>query len=138
MKNYQNMKLIFVSPEEFRMENDILDFLRKHNISSEETTDFRSAIKEADAIYMTRIQDEHDRSKGESAKIDCSTFHFKKEHLSLIKPTCVIMHPLPRRYEIEPAVDADPRAVYWRQERNGMWARAALISYIFKVEDKIH
>ena len=43
------------------------------------------------------------------------------------------MHPLPRRHEIEVSVDDDPRAVFWRQERNGMWARA-LMSYIFDVD----
>ncbi|MDP2865825.1 MAG: hypothetical protein Q8O90_06255 [Elusimicrobiota bacterium] len=42
-----------------------------------------------------------------------------------IEKTCVIMHPLPRRHEIEVSVDEDPRAVFWRQERNGMWAWAA-------------
>ena len=47
------------------------------------------------------------------------------------------MHPLPRRYEIEVEVDKDPRAAYWKQERNGMWMRAALISYIFGVDDEI-
>jgi aspartate carbamoyltransferase catalytic subunit len=47
------------------------------------------------------------------------------------------LHPLPRRYEIDVAVDKDPRAAYWRQERNGMWIRAALIAYIFGVEDVI-
>jgi aspartate carbamoyltransferase catalytic subunit len=47
------------------------------------------------------------------------------------------MHPLPRRYEIEVDVDKDPRAAYWRQERNGMWIRAALIAYIFRVESEI-
>jgi aspartate carbamoyltransferase catalytic subunit len=43
----------------------------------------------------------------------------------------VIMHPLPRRDEIATEVDGDPRAVYWRQMRNGMWIRAALIAGIF-------
>jgi aspartate carbamoyltransferase catalytic subunit len=85
---------------------------------------------------MTRIQDEHDKS-GESKGVDYSPFHFKSEHLKLIKKSCVIMHPLPRRHEIEVSVDADPRAVFWRQERNGMWARAALMSYIFNVDRKI-
>jgi aspartate carbamoyltransferase catalytic subunit len=47
------------------------------------------------------------------------------------------MHPLPRGPEIHPDVDADPRAMYWRQERNGMWMRAALISKLFAVEDRL-
>ena len=55
----------------------------------------------------------------------------------MIQSHCIIMHPLPRRYEIEVEVDKDPRAVYWKQERNGMWMRAALISYLFGVDDQI-
>jgi len=136
MKNYKNVSLSFVSPKEFRMETDILDFLRRHNIPFTETEDFLGVMKTADAIYMTRIQDEHDKS-GESKGVDYSPFYFKKEHLKVIKRGCVIMHPLPRRHEIEVTVDEDPRAVFWRQERNGMWARAALMAYIFSVDNKI-
>jgi len=136
MKNYNNMKLIFISPVEFKMENDILDFLKKHKIEFYETTDFEEGIKEAHAIYMTRIQDEHDKN-GESGKVDISKFCFLKKHLEIIKTNAVIMHPLPRRQEIDIEVDNDPRAIYWRQERNGMWIRSALISYIFGVDNKI-
>jgi len=137
MKNYRNVTLSFVSPKEFRMEADILAFLTRHNIPFQETEDFQGVMKTADAIYMTRIQDEHDKN-GESKTVDYSPFYFKTGNLKDIKKTCVILHPLPRRHEIDPAVDEDPRAVYWRQERNGMWARAALIAYIFGVDGKIN
>jgi len=136
MKNYSGVKITYVSPEEFRVGLDILEFLRKHRINYTETYDFESAIRDADVIYMTRIQDEYDKN-GESKKVDYSKYYFKPEHLKIIKPTCIIMHPLPRRNEIDPKVDFDERAVYWRQERNGMWIRAALISYIFNIDHKI-
>ncbi|MBU2530151.1 MAG: aspartate carbamoyltransferase [Elusimicrobia bacterium] len=136
MKNYKNITIDFVSPKEFKMEKDILDFLKNHNIPYNETEDFASVMPHADAIYMTRIQDEHD-SSGESKKVDYSPFYFKQEHLKMIKPSCILLHPLPRRFEIDAEVDKDERAVYWRQERNGMWIRAALIAYIFGLEDKI-
>ncbi|MEW5906358.1 MAG: aspartate carbamoyltransferase [Elusimicrobiota bacterium] len=136
MKNYRGVKLAFVSPKQFRMEDDILEFLRRHNIPFTETEDFRSVMGEADAIYMTRIQDEHDKA-GESKAVDYSPFYFRKEHLDIIKKDCVILHPLPRRFEIDPAVDEDRRAIYWRQERNGMWARAALMAHIFGVDSAI-
>ena len=47
------------------------------------------------------------------------------------------MHPLPRGPEIDPAIDADPRAMYWRQERNGMWMRVALLVKIFEVDGEL-
>ena len=48
------------------------------------------------------------------------------------------MHPLPRREEISTAVDRDPRAMYWRQMRNGMWIRTALIAMTFGCDKRIH
>ena len=54
-----------------------------------------------------------------------------------IQTHCAILHPLPRRYEIDVRIDKDPRAAYWRQERCGMWIRAALIAYIYGVEGTI-
>ena len=137
MKNYPNVKLIYISPKEFRMESDVIDFLKENSISYYETEDFEEGIKEADAIYMTRIQDEHDK-EGESKRVDYSKYRFTKKHLEIIKKDAIIMHPLPRRDEISVEVDDDPRAMYWRQERNGMWVRTALISYIFGVDSKIH
>ena len=74
---------------------------------------------------------------GESSKVDISRFKLGVAHLPKMKEDAVIMHPLPRRDEIHPDVDADPRAKYWRQERNGMWMRAAILIKIFGVEDQI-
>ncbi|MCG2726620.1 MAG: aspartate carbamoyltransferase [Elusimicrobia bacterium] len=137
MKNYKDISIDFVSPKEFKMERDILDFLKNHNIPYTETEDFASVMPQADAVYMTRIQDEHDNISGESKKVDYSPFYFKEEHLKIIKPSCILLHPLPRRFEIDAQADKDERAVYWRQERNGMWIRAALMAYIFGIEKKI-
>ncbi len=136
MKNYRGVSLTFVSPEVFRMKDDIKQFLRKHAIPFTETDDFESILPHVDAIYMTRIQNEY-ASDPRSETETYPEFHFRKEHLDRISPHCVIMHPLPRRYEIEVAVDKDPRAAYWRQERNGMWIRAALIAHIFRAEEEI-
>ena len=54
-----------------------------------------------------------------------------------LKKNAIIMHPLPRRKEIDIKVDSDMRAKYWRQERNGMWTRVALIAKIFNVHKDI-
>ena len=94
-------------------------------------------MKVADAVYMTRIQDEWDSAKGASSKIDTSHFKFGAEELKLLKPDGCIMHPLPRRDEIATCCDHDPRAMYWRQMRNGMWIRAALVAATFGYEQSI-
>ena len=136
MKEYKNMKLYFIAPKHLMIEEDLRSFLKKSRIEFYETDNFASVIAQSDAIYMTRIQDEHDNDK-EKTQSSYDDFSFTYEHLSILKKDAVIMHPLPRRNEIDVRVDSDERAVYWRQERNGMWIRAALLAYIFHVEKSI-
>ncbi len=133
---YPGVKQFFVAPDELQIGQDVLDQLSAAGVDYEVTNDFESVIPEADAIYMTRIQDEWDK-EGESHQVDISDFYFTADHLKLLKYSAILMHPLPRRKEIDPAVDSDPRAMYWRQVRNGMWIRVALISAIFGRDDEI-
>jgi aspartate carbamoyltransferase catalytic subunit len=137
LTNYPGVKLLFVSPPEFKIEDDLRQFLLKSKVSFEETTNFHDAIASADAIYMTRVQDEYDQGVGDSKRVDTSKYALKYEHLPSLKQECVIMHPLPRRSELDPAIDKDPRAKYWRQERNGMWTRVALITILMDVDKHI-
>ncbi len=138
MKNFEDIKIIYAAPQAFQMRDDVCGFLERHDIPFLFETDaLGNVLSEADAIYMTRIQDEHDTISGESAKIDTSGFRLGPSDMTKIKSTAIIMHPFPRRDEIDVAIDSDPRAMYWRQERNGMWTRAALIAYIFDVHDEI-
>ncbi|MBU2068264.1 aspartate carbamoyltransferase [Patescibacteria group bacterium] len=136
MKNYKNMKLIFVSPRHLRMKKDIKDFLKRHKISYQEENNFKKVIPLADVIYMTRIQDEWDKGKNKQKSHESvgQGFKFKAEYLNLMKKKSILMHPLPKRDEIDVELDycGDPRIIYWRQERNGMWARVALIAMIFQ------
>jgi len=138
LTNYANMNLCFVAPDPLQISPEILAQLDVANISYECSNDLQSMIPTADAVYMTRIQDEWDRTKGESAHIDTSQFSFGLKELELLKGDAVVMHPMPRRAEISPEVDADHRAVYWRQMRNGMWIRVALIATIFESEQAIY
>ncbi|MBW1722957.1 MAG: aspartate carbamoyltransferase [Deltaproteobacteria bacterium] len=138
MKNFEGVKIIYAAPDGFQMKEDVLTFLEGKGIPYViETESLENVLPEADAIYMTRIQDEHDLVAGESDLIDTSRFKLKPEDMRKVRPNGIIMHPFPRRDEIDVAIDSDPRAMYWRQERNGMWTRAALIAYIFNVEGQI-
>ena len=135
LANYPRTRLIFCSPTEFKIADDLRQFLRSRDVSFEETTNFTAAIEAADAIYMTRVQDEYDQAG--ATKIDTRAYCLKQEHLPLLRRDSVIMHPLPRRDELDPAIDHDPRAKYWRQERNGMWTRVALITILMGVDSHI-
>ena len=133
---YPGVKQYFVAPEGLQIGPDILAALDRAGLPYEVTQDFEAIVSEVDAIYMTRIQDEWDKA-GESRSTDTCKYCFTAAHLKRFKPDAVLMHPLPRRQEIAPEVDSDPRAVYWRQVRNGMWIRAALIVTIFDREAEV-
>ena len=137
LTNFRNVKQIFVAPQELQVPADVVMILAKKGIDFEVCDSLKDAVKVADAVYMTRIQDEWDSSKGASARIDTSHFKFGAEELKLLKADGCIMHPLPRRDEIDTCCDHDPRAMYWRQMRNGMWIRAALIAATFGYEQTI-
>ncbi len=134
---YTDVKVYFVAPKQLQIGEDVLELLDAVGMDYEATQDFTSVMPKADALYMTRIQDEWD-ADGESATIDTAAFSINKEHLDILKETAVIMHPLPRRKEISTDIDNDSRAMYWRQMRNGMWARAALILTTFGRQDEVN
>jgi aspartate carbamoyltransferase catalytic subunit len=138
LKNFEGVRIIYAAPPAFQMKEDVCSFLERHRIPySLETAGIEKVLPEADAIYMTRIQDEHDEFAGESKKTDHSRFMLTLALMARLRPNAIIMHPFPRRDEIDVAIDRDPRAMYWRQERNGMWSRAALIAYIFNMHHQI-
>ena len=137
MKNYANVRLVFIAPEQFAMEPDVKAYLDEHRIPYSETTRLADALPALDAIYVTRMQTEWDTAAGESRHVDLSQFSIGAEELARLKQDAIIMHPLPRGSEIEPSVDQDHRAMYWRQERNGMWMRVAVLIKIFGAESRI-
>jgi aspartate carbamoyltransferase catalytic subunit len=136
MKNYRNVRLVFIAPEQFAMEPDVKAYLDQHKIPYTETTQLDDALPTLDALYVTRMQTEWD-TVGESRGVDLAQFSIGAQQLARLKRDAIIMHPLPRGPEIEPSVDQDPRAMYWRQERNGMWMRVAVLMKIFGAEDRV-
>jgi aspartate carbamoyltransferase catalytic subunit len=136
MRRYRDVRLVFVAPEQFAMEPDVKAYLDEHGIEYRETTNLDAVLPQVDALYVTRMQTEWDTA-GESSAIDLKSFSITPRELALMKREAVIMHPLPRGPEIDPAVDHDPRAMYWRQERNGMWMRVAVLIKIFGAERRV-
>lgn len=136
--NYENIEQIFVAPDPLQIDRDILDALDAKNIKWTTSSDMHRFLPSVDAIYMTRIQDEWDVHKGDSACIDTSNYKIGVKEMRACKPNAIIMHPFPRRDEIAIDVDHDPRAMYWRQMRNGMWMRVALIASTFDYAARIN
>lgn len=86
-------------------------------------------IGELDVLYVTRIQrerfpdpEEYERVRG-AYRVTPSTLEGAKRDL-------IVMHPLPRVDEIDPRVDSTPHAWYFRQARNGVPVRMALLNLV--------
>jgi aspartate carbamoyltransferase len=103
----------------------------------------RPLIEQIDCLYMTRIQREHnsESTEEELKQLDLSPFRLTLDRVHRMKEYAPILHPFPRDSvidEIPIEVDNDPRAMYFRQARNGMWIRAALLVHLFDAADRLH
>jgi aspartate carbamoyltransferase len=141
----------FVSPGDFAPGDELTDYLRRHEITVEVHDDLETWLREGgreiDAIYMTRLQKEWDVGGGEAGQpkqhADKSelgadeAYVLRSEYRLLVRPDCVIMHPLPRINELPDAWEDHPGFVVWRQVRNGMWMRAALFASINGADGEI-
>lgn len=134
MSRYDNVKFIFISPDELRLpeylKEDILD---PKNIEYVETTDLEDAMPQLDILYMTRVQRERFFNEQDYIRLKDS-YILTPDKLTDAKDTLSILHPLPRVNEISTAVDDDPRAKYFEQVRNGKFIRMALILKLLEVK----
>jgi len=127
LSKYERTKLYFIAPEEMQIKQDILDYLDKRNISYELANTTKGIVNKVDVVYQTRINQDRLKSKN----IDLSIYNIDSEVLKVMKHNSIIMHPLPRSVEINPAVDSDHRAKYFRQSENGIYVRMALLTMLF-------
>ena len=136
MKNYKDVRLRFIAPPGFEIRKDILDHLDAHGVAYQSTSLLDDVAGELDALYVTRLQSEYDDAE-EPEGADYTAYAIGPEQLQSFAGEAIIMHPLPRGPELDPAIDNDPRVMYWRQERNGMWMRVALLAMIFGLDREL-
>lgn len=123
---YDNIRFIFISPEELRCPDYIIEMLKKKGISYSEVIRLEDVMPELDLLYMTRVQKE--RFFNEEDYIRLKDFYIlDTAKMELAKEDMLVLHPLPRVNEISVEVDADPRAAYFRQAQYGVYVRMALI-----------
>lgn len=126
--------LIFVAPDALKMPPEITEQLREQGVEVKETPDLSVALAEADVLYMTRIQKERFDDPVEYERLKGS-YVLMKGMVERTNPELTIMHPLPRINEIKSEVDELPGAAYFRQARNGVPVRMALLALVLGVVD---
>jgi aspartate carbamoyltransferase catalytic subunit len=129
LSKFKEIKIWFVAPPVVAMRDDLKVHLDEHHVPWVETEDLESVLPEVDVVYMTRIQKERfsDPAAYEAVK---SVYRIDKSSLALMRKYAIVMHPLPRVDEIAQEVDDDPRAAYFRQARNGLHVRMALLDHL--------
>ncbi len=124
-----DVEIYLVSPEILRLPLDQANELRDKGIPIRETYHVADVISTVDVLYVTRVQRERfaDLSQYEEVR---DFYEITPELMKQAKGEMIVMHPLPRAGEIHYAVDDDPRAAYFRQMRNGMYIRMALLAAV--------
>ena len=124
----------FVAPDELKMPQEYKIFCDKHNIPYYEHRDFsEEVINQADILYMTRVQRERFTDLMEYERVK-NVYVLHNSMLEGSKPNLRVLHPLPRVNEIAYDVDDNPKAYYFQQAKNGLYARQAIICKVLGID----
>jgi aspartate carbamoyltransferase catalytic subunit len=115
------------------MKDDIKAELDANGAKWRESEDLLGVASEVDVLYQTRIQKERFGDRLDEYEACRGVYTVDEKVMAAMKKTSIVMHPLPRLDEIAPEYDADPRAAYFRQARNGLFIRMALLKVLLKV-----
>jgi len=129
-----NPVIYFVAPKILQMPSYLIDDLDKNNIKYEILEDFRDCLDKIDVFYMTRIQKERFPDIEDYEKVKGVYVINKKNILGKCKEDMIILHPLPRVDEISTDLDDTKHALYFKQAKNGIPIRQAMM---MKVLDKV-
>lgn len=129
LAKYEPKKLYFISSPDLALPDDIIAYLSRHGVSYELIDDVRLVAGEIDILYQTRVQKEYFKIAADYFRV-ASRQIIDNSIMRLLSDRARVMHPLPRVDEIDQEVDSDPRAAYFRQTRNGLFIRMALIRYV--------
>ncbi|KAK9084772.1 hypothetical protein Sjap_025183 [Stephania japonica] len=130
LSKYQDVKIYFVSPEVVKMKDDIKDYLKSKGVKWEESVDLMEVASKCDVVYQTRIQKERFGERIDLYEEARGKYIVDRNVLGAMQKHAVVMHPLPRLDEITVEVDGDPRAAYFRQAKNGLYIRMALLKLL--------
>ncbi|BAG83748.1 MAG: aspartate carbamoyltransferase [Candidatus Azobacteroides pseudotrichonymphae] len=125
--SYFNPTFHFIAPEELKLPIIYKQFMDENSIQYFDHSDFLvDIINQSDILYMTRVQRERFNDLIEYEKVK-NVYVLSNDMLADSKDNLRILHPLPRVGEITSDVDTNPKAYYFEQARNGIFARQAII-----------
>ena len=124
----------FIACDELKMPVEYKIFCDQHGIKYTESRDFGpEIINNTDILYMTRVQRERFTDLDEYERVK-NIYTLRNAMLADSRPNLRILHPLPRVGEINPDVDDNPKAYYFNQAQNGLYARQAIICKVLGID----
>lgn len=129
LAEYHKIKLYCVSPSQVKLPAFYKNYAKDKGVKIEEVSDMKDCIQDIHVLYVTRIQKERFASTREYERVR-SAYKIDTNLMKLLRKDAIIMDPLPRVEKISPDVDEDKRAAYFRQAKNGLYIRMALLSLI--------
>lgn len=135
-KNFPNISFFLLSPEEAMMKSGVIEYLDEHRRHFCQVTrpNFYAIASGVDVWYVTRPQLNLEDDPDTRARMikEYQPFIFQPEIVPELKAGSIIMHPLPRTFELpdDPAIMDYPGFVAFDQVENGYWIRMALLVMI--------
>lgn len=124
-----NVTINYVSPTALAMPEETFKFVASKGIKQNVFATLEDVLPETDVLYMTRIQKERFKSQQEY-EATCGLYVVTPKLMTRAKTRMIVMHPLPRNFEIDRAFDNDKRAAYFRQAEYGMFVRMSLLAMV--------
>lgn len=123
----------FIAPNELKMPQEYKIYCKEYGIKYTEHTEFtEEVISDADILYMTRVQRERFTDLMEYERVK-NVYILKNSMLEHTKDNIRVLHPLPRVNEIALDVDSSPKAYYFQQAQNGLYAREAILTDVLNI-----
>jgi aspartate carbamoyltransferase catalytic subunit len=141
LSTFDSVTFSFISPEDLKMPPAVLDVLSQRGHAFREYRRLIDGLRNADAIYATRIQEER-LGRPELAHQYRGRLAINREAYERFAPhRPILMHPLPRDSRITPMEladdleDLDTFAVF-RQARNGVPIRMAVFAQVLGLDPR--
>jgi aspartate carbamoyltransferase catalytic subunit len=132
LSKFNNVTIYYIAPEALQIRDEVIEKIKDTSIKYMKVNDVKEVLEELDVLYVTRLQKERFKDPEEYERLKGS-YRIDRKFLEQFKHIPIIMHPLPRVWELDTSVDSMPQAKYFEQARNGMFIRAALIKEVLGV-----
>ncbi len=132
LSKFNNIKIIFASPPNMRMGQDLLDHLEEHRVPFDQTDFLDDAMKQADMVYMTRAQKEYHPGE-KDIKFD-DNFRITLSRMEFLKDGAFLTHPLPIAGEVDREAVAHPKVKCFEAVEDGQVLRMALLCKMFNAD----